>query len=442
MNLTIIGTGYVGLTTGACFAEVGHDVTCVDNNPDKIAMLLKGEIPIYEPGLAELVTKNVAAGRLKFTTSTAEGVESGEVIFIAVPTPPMEDGSVDLSFIEKVAREVAETVNPEQGFKVVVDKSTVPVKTGQKVAETIKRYGPKGVEFGVASNPEFLREGCAIDDLLNPDRIVFGTHDERTADVMRRVYSPFNAPVLATDVESAELIKHAANSFLALKISYINSVARICEKSGADIEMVAEGIGMDERIGRSFLNAGLGYGGSCFPKDIKAFISISESLGYPFELLKQVEEINDSQLDHFVSKIRECLWVFREKKIALWGLAFKQNTDDVRESVAIKLAQKMLSEGASISAWDPEAVETAKKFGNLEGDITYAEDQYSCLDGAEALVIATEWEQFGNADLAEIKKRMRNPLIFDGRNLFDPVNLAQQGIEYHSVGREPIKSGA
>ncbi len=438
MKLTIIGTGYVGLTTGACFAEVGHEVTCVDNNPEKIAMLLKGEIPIFEPGLAELVTKNVAAGRLKFSTSTAEGVESGEVIFIAVPTPPMPDGSVDLSFIEKVAREVAESVQPGQGFKVVVDKSTVPVKTGQKVAETIKRYGPEGVEFGVASNPEFLREGCAIDDLLNPDRIVFGTHDERTADVMRRVYSPFNAPVLATDVESAELIKHAANSFLALKISYINSVARICEKSGADIEMVAEGIGMDERIGRSFLNAGLGYGGSCFPKDIKAFISISESLGYPFELLKQVEEINDSQLDHFLAKIRESLWVFREKKIALWGLAFKQNTDDVRESVAIKLAQKILSEGASISAWDPEAVGTAKKFGNLEGDITYAEDQYSCLDGAEALVIATEWPQFGNADLAEIKKRMRNPIIFDGRNLFDPATVAQQGIEYHSIGRLPV----
>jgi UDPglucose 6-dehydrogenase len=435
MKLTIIGTGYVGLTTGACFAEVGHEVTCVDNNPEKIATLLDEKIPIYEPGLAQLVTKNVAAGRLHFTTSTAQGVESGEVIFIAVPTPPMADGSVDLSFIEKVAREVAQTVQPGFGFKVVVDKSTVPVKTGQKVAETIKRYGPKGVEFGVASNPEFLREGCAIEDLLEPDRIVFGTADQRTADVMRRVYSPFNAPVLATDIESAELIKHAANSFLALKISYINSVARICEKSGADVEMVAEGIGMDSRIGRSFLNAGLGYGGSCFPKDIRAFISISESLGYPFELLKQVEKINEGQLEHFLSKIRDTLWVFREKKIALWGLAFKQNTDDVRESVAIKLAQRMLVEGAEIRAWDPEAMETAQRFGNLEGEITFAEDQYSCLDGADALVIATEWPQFAEVDFSEIKKRMRNPMVFDGRNLWNLEDAAAQEIDYYSVGR-------
>jgi len=435
MKLTIIGTGYVGLTTGACFAEVGHEVTCVDNNPEKIATLLDEKIPIYEPGLAQLVTKNVAAGRLHFTTSTAQGVESGEVIFIAVPTPPMADGSVDLSFIEKVAREVAQTVQPGFGFKVVVDKSTVPVKTGQKVAETIKRYGPKGVEFGVASNPEFLREGCAIEDLLEPDRIVFGTADQRTADVMRRVYSPFNAPVLATDIESAELIKHAANSFLALKISYINSVARICEKSGADVEMVAEGIGMDSRIGRSFLNAGLGYGGSCFPKDIRAFISISESLGYPFELLKQVEKINEGQLEHFLSKIRDTLWVFREKKIALWGLAFKQNTDDVRESVAIKLAQRMLVEGAEIRAWDPEAMETAQRFGNLEGEITFAEDQYSCLDGADALVIATEWPQFAEVNFSEIKKRMRNPMVFDGRNLWNLEDAAAQEIDYYSVGR-------
>lgn len=435
MKLTIIGTGYVGLTTGACFAEVGHEVTCVDNNPEKIATLLDEKIPIYEPGLAQLVTKNVAAGRLHFTTSTAQGVESGEVIFIAVPTPPMADGSVDLSFIEKVAREVAQTVQPGFGFKVVVDKSTVPVKTGQKVAETIKRYGPKGVEFGVASNPEFLREGCAIEDLLEPDRIVFGTADQRTADVMRRVYSPFNAPVLATDIESAELIKHAANSFLALKISYINSVARICEKSGADVEMVAEGIGMDSRIGRSFLNAGLGYGGSCFPKDIRAFISISESLGYPFELLKQVEKINEGQLEHFLSKIRDTLWVFREKKIALWGLAFKQNTDDVRESVAIKLAQRMLVEGAEIRAWDPEAMETAQRFGNLEGEITFAEDQYSCLDGADALVIATEWPQFAEVNFSEIKKRMRNPIVFDGRNLWNLEDAAAQEIDYYSVGR-------
>ncbi|MDP0491146.1 MAG: UDP-glucose/GDP-mannose dehydrogenase family protein [Verrucomicrobiota bacterium JB023] len=435
MKLSIIGTGYVGLTTGACFAEVGHEVTCVDNNQEKVDMLLAGQIPIYEPGLEEIVKKNVAAGRLKFTTSTADGVRDGEVVFIAVPTPPQADGSVDLSFIEKVAREIAESLKPEYGFKVIVDKSTVPVKTGQKVGETVRRYAPEGVEFSVASNPEFLREGCAVDDLLNPDRIVFGVDNEKAADLMRRIYSPFNAPVLVTDIESAELIKHAANSFLALKISYINAVARVCEKSGADIEKVAEGIGMDERIGRRFLNAGLGYGGSCFPKDVKAFIAISESLGYPFELLKQVEQINDDQRKLFLDRIREKLWVLQEKKIALWGLAFKQNTDDVRESVAIKLANDMLKEGAKVTGWDPQGMETAKRFGNLGEGFTYGDDMYSCLDGAEVLIIGTEWPEFANADLEEIKKRMRNPLVFDGRNLMEPENMAAAGIEYYSIGR-------
>ena len=438
MKLSIIGTGYVGLTTGACFAEVGHEVTCVDNNEEKVKMLLDGKIPIYEPGLEELVTKNVQAGRLKFTTSTEEGVRDGEVVFIAVPTPPQPDGSVDLSFIEKVAREIAEALKPEYGYRVIVDKSTVPVKTGQKVGETVRRYAPDGVEFGVASNPEFLREGCAVDDLLNPDRIVFGANDDRTVEMMHKIYEPFVAPVLVTDIESAELIKHAANSFLALKISYINAVSRICEKSGGDIEKVAEGIGADARIGRPFLNAGLGYGGSCFPKDVKAFIAISESLGYPFELLKQVEHINSSQLDLFLGRIREKLWVLQEKKVALWGLAFKQNTDDVRESVAIRLAHKMLSEGASIKASDPQAIHTAKKFGQLEGDIEYLEDMYDCLDEADVLVIGTEWPQFANADLAEVKKRMRTPIIFDGRNLFDPAKVGAQGIEYHSIGRAVV----
>ena len=442
MNITIIGTGYVGLTTGTCFAEVGHNVTCVDNNEEKVATLLKGELPIYEPGLAELVSKHVEAGQLRFTTSTQEGVKTGEVIFIAVPTPPQPDGSVDLSFIEKVAREIAECLDPEDDFKVIVDKSTVPVKTGQKVGETVKRYAAENVKFGVASNPEFLREGCAVDDLLNPDRIVFGADDSQTEALMREVYAPFNAPVLFTDIESAELIKHAANSFLALKISYINAVARICEKSGADIEKVAEGIGMDARIGRQFLNAGLGYGGSCFPKDIKAFISISESLGYPFGLLKEVEKINASQLDLFLSSIREKLWILQDKKIALWGLAFKQNTDDVRESVAIKLAQRMLDEGATLAATDPQAIETAQKFSELSGNISYHEDPYATLEGAEALVIATEWPEFKKLDLAEVKKRMRSPLIFDGRNLLDPEEVASHGIEYHAIGRptpEPQK---
>jgi UDPglucose 6-dehydrogenase len=435
MKISIIGTGYVGLTSGTCFAEVGHEVTCVDNNPEKVKTLLDGKVPIYEPGLEELVKSNVAAGRLKFTTSTEEGVKNSDVIFIAVPTPPQPDGSVDLSFIEKVAREIAQCLTPELGYRVIVDKSTVPVKTGDKVEQTVRRYAPPGVEFGVVSNPEFLREGCAVDDLLHPDRVVIGSNDDRALAYMQKIYEPFVAPVLVTDINSAELIKHAANSFLALKISYINAVANICEASGADVEKVAEGIGMDKRIGRSFLNAGLGYGGSCFPKDIKAFIHISETLGQPFGLLKEVEKINFDQLDRFLNKIREKLWVFREKKIALWGLAFKQNTDDVRESVAIKLAQKMLKEGATLAATDPEALGTAQKFGELSGDISYHEDMYATLDGADCLVIATEWPAFAKADLAEIKKRLRTPLVFDGRNLIDPKDAKAAGLEYISIGR-------
>lgn len=435
MKISIIGTGYVGLTSGTCFAEVGHEVICVDNNPEKVATLLEGKVPIYEPGLEELVKSNVAAGRLKFTTSTEEGVRNSDVIFIAVPTPPQPDGSVDLSFIEKVAREIAQCLTPELGYRVIVDKSTVPVKTGDKVEQTVRRYAPAGVEFGVVSNPEFLREGCAVDDLLNPDRVVIGSNDDRALAYMQKIYEPFVAPVLVTDINSAELIKHAANSFLALKISYINAVANICEASGADVEKVAEGIGMDKRIGRSFLNAGLGYGGSCFPKDIKAFIHISETLGQPFGLLKEVEKINADQLERFLNKIREKLWVFREKKIALWGLAFKQNTDDVRESVAIKLAQRMLKEGATLAATDPEALGTARKFGELHGDISYHEDMYATLDGADCLVIATEWPAFAKADLNEIRKRLRTPLVFDGRNLLDPKDAKAAGLEYISIGR-------
>jgi len=437
MKLSIIGTGYVGLTTGTCFAEVGHEVTCVDNNPEKIETLLAGDIPIYEPGLEELVKKNVSAGRLKFTTSTAEGVRDGDVVFIAVPTPPQADGSVDLCYIEKVAREIAEALTPDLGYRVIVDKSTVPVNTGRKVAETVRRYAPEGVEFGVVSNPEFLREGSAVQDLLEPDRIVIGSDDDRALSIMQKIYEPFVAPVLVTDIASAELIKHAANSFLALKISYINAVSAICEASGGDVEKVAEGIGMDKRIGRSFLNAGLGYGGSCFPKDVKAFIAISRSLGTPFGLLEEVERINEAQIERFLEKVRDKLWVLKEKKIALWGLAFKQNTDDVRESVAIRLVRRMLEEGATVVAWDPEAIGTAKRFANLKGDISYAPDMYAALDGADALVVATEWPQFATADMTEVKNRLRTPLIFDGRNLLDPVDARAAGLEYHAVGRPP-----
>ena len=323
MNLSIIGTGYVGLVTGTCFAEVGHQVICVDNDAAKVKMLLAGGIPIYEPGLEEMVKKNVAAGRLHFTTSTAEGVEKSDVVFIAVPTPPQPDGSVDLSYIERVARDIAAAI---KGYKIVVDKSTVPVKTGEKVAETIKRYCHEKMECDVVSNPEFLREGFAVGDLMNPDRVVIGVRSQRPVAAMKEIYAPFKAPIIVTDINSAELIKHAANSFLALKISYINAIANVCEAAGANVQEVAQGIGLDDRIGKRFLNAGIGFGGSCFPKDLSAFIKIAEQIGYDFKLLKEVQRINADQMDRFVKKITETLWVLKDKKIGVLGLAFKQNT--------------------------------------------------------------------------------------------------------------------
>ena len=434
MKICIIGSGYVGLVSGACFAEVGHHVTCVDNDQRKIDALLAGKVPIYEPGLEELIHQNVSAKRLQFTTSTGEGVDNSEVIFIAVPTPPQADGSVDLSYIEKVAREIAAVLKPGQ-YRVVVDKSTVPVKTGEKVADTIRRYNKTGAEFDVVSNPEFLREGCAVPDLMKPDRIVIGGNSERAIALMQKIYEPFMAPVLVTDINSAELIKHAANSFLALKISYINAVAQICEASGANVEKVADGIGMDRRIGRNFLNAGIGYGGSCFPKDIAAFIAISENLGVPFTLLKEVQRINRTQRDRFIAKIREALWVLKDKKIAVWGLTFKPDTDDVRSSVAIEVVSDLLGEGAEVSVYDPKGMEKAKEFKLVEGAKT-ASSPLEAAEGAEALIIATEWKAFAAVDLRKLKKAMHTPLIFDGRNLLDPQTVRDFGFTYTSIGRE------
>lgn len=433
MKLCIIGSGYVGLVSGACFAEVGHNVICVDNNEKKVAQLRAGQVPIYEPGLEDLIHRNVAAKRLHFTTSTEEGVDGSDVVFIAVPTPPQPDGSVDLSYIEKVAREIAAVLKPGQ-YRVIVDKSTVPVKTGEKVADTIRRYNKGGADFDVVSNPEFLREGCAVPDLMKPDRIVIGGNSERAVAMMQKIYEPFMAPVLVTDINSAELIKHAANSFLALKISYINAVARICEASGADVEKVADGIGMDKRIGRNFLNAGIGYGGSCFPKDIAAFIAISEDLGVPFTLLKEVEKINRSQRERFLAKIREALWVLRDKKIAVWGLAFKPDTDDVRCSVAIDLVNDLIAEGAEVTAYDPKGAEKAVEF-NLVPGAKIAKSPLEAAKGAEALVIATEWKEFTTVDLSELQKLMHTPLIFDGRNLLDPATVRDAGFRYTSIGR-------
>ena len=434
MDLCIIGSGYVGLVSGACFAEVGHHVVCVDNDQRKVDMLQRGEIPIYEPGLEDLVHRNVAAKRLRFTNSIEDGVDHSQVIFIAVPTPPQADGSVDLTYIEKVAREIAGVLKPGE-YRVVVDKSTVPVKTGEKVADTIKRYN-KTAEFDVVSNPEFLREGCAVPDLMNPDRVVIGSASDRATDLMKRIYEPFQAPILVTDVNSAELIKHAANSFLSLKISYINAVSAICEAAGADVEMVADGIGSDKRIGRNFLNAGLGYGGSCFPKDVKAFIAIARQLGTPFALLEEVERINTIQLTRFIDKIRNSLWVLKDKKLAVWGMTFKPDTDDVRSSVAIGLINQLVAEGAHVTAYDPKGAEKAVEWKLVDpSKVKIAKTPLEAVEDAEALILATEWKEFANQDFEQVKAKMHTPLVFDGRNLFDPGTMRSFGFTYHAVGR-------
>jgi UDPglucose 6-dehydrogenase len=435
MKLTIIGSGYVGLTTGACFAKVGHHVMCVDNNPKKIEALLEGHVPIYEPGLEEIIKQTTASGRLRFTTSTAEGVDFAEIVFIAVPTPPNADGSVDLRFIEKVAREIASVL---KSYKVIVDKSTVPVRTGEKVADTIRRYAP-AVEFDVVSNPEFLREGCAVADLLDPDRIVIGANSARATSLMQKLYEPFVAPVLVTDINSAELIKHAANSFLALKISYINHLSALCDAAGADVEKVAEGMGMDKRIGRAFLNAGLGYGGSCFPKDLSAFTTISDQLGVPFHLLREVHAINVAQLERFLKAIRETLWVLQEKRLAVWGLSFKPQTDDVRSSVAVELVRRLVAEGALVTATDPKGMDSFRAMEpELAARIKLVDDPLAAVDGAEALIIATEWPEYAEVDLAEVKQRLIAPMVFDGRNLLDPAAMKEQGFHYHCIGRNSL----
>jgi UDPglucose 6-dehydrogenase len=429
MRLTIIGTGYVGLVTGTCFAEVGHQVICVDNNAEKVKLLQGGGIPIYEPGLEEMVSKNVKEGRLRFTASTKDGVDNSDIIFIAVPTPPLPDGSVDLSFIEGVAREIAAAMT---SYKIVVDKSTVPVKTGENVAETIKRYCKARVDFDVVSNPEFLREGFAVEDLMKPDRIVVGVSSQRPVQAMREVYTPFHAPIIITDISSAELIKHAANSFLALKISYINAISVICEASGANVQEVANGMGMDARIGRRFLDAGLGFGGSCFPKDLSAFIKISEQLGYDFQLLKEVQRINAAQMERFAKKITDTLWVLKDKTIGVLGLAFKQNTDDVRLSPAIELCQRLLKEGAVLRVHDPKAMGKAR---DVLKNVTYVDDMNEVAEGCDALVVATEWPIFKKLDLIRARKALSHPILFDGRNLFDPKEMEEMGFIYKSVGR-------
>ena len=419
----------MGLVTGTCFAEGGHEVTCVDSDVNKVKMLQQGGMPIFEPGLPELVKKNTAAARLSFTSSTQEGVNRSDVIFIAVPTPPQPDGSVDLSFVEKVSRDIAESLT---SYKIIVDKSTVPVRTGEKVAETIGRFSKGKVDFDVVSNPEFLREGSAVEDFMKPDRVVIGVSSPRPVQALKELYAPFRRRSSSRTSSRPSSIKHAANSFLALKISYINAISVLCEATGANVQEVAHGMGMDPRIGRQFLDASLGFGGSCFPKDLSAFIATSASLGYEFGLLKEVQKINAAQMDRFVKKITDALWVTRGKTLGILGLAFKQNTDDVRNSPAIELCQRLQSAGARLRVHDPQAMEKARA---ILHDVTCVADMNEVAEGCDALVIATEWPEFKKLDLDRARRCLSHPIIFDGRNLFDPAEMERLGFLYKSIGR-------
>jgi UDPglucose 6-dehydrogenase len=429
MEIGMIGTGYVGLTTGACFAEIGHKVICVDNDKEKIKVLNQGKIPIYEPKLPELVLNNVKQKRLSFSSEIADAVKNSKVLFIAVGTPPKEAGEPDLSYVENVAREIGANM-PD--YRLIVEKSTVPVQTGKWVKTTIERYNPRKIPFDVASNPEFLREGSAVDDFLKPDRIVVGVETKKAEELMREIYAPLKAKILFTDIESAELIKHASNAFLSMKISFTNALSIICEKSGADIKKVTEGMGLDKRIGPDFLNAGIGYGGFCFPKDLMAFIRIARELGYDFNLLKEVQNINEEQKLRFVKKIEGLLWNLREKQIGILGLAFKPNTDDMRFAPSIDIIGYLKKEGASIKAYDPQAMERAKE---IMPDITYCNSPYEVAENSECLAILTEWDEFRQLDLAKIKSLLKLPIVVDGRNVFDPKKMSEMGFIYRGVGR-------
>jgi UDPglucose 6-dehydrogenase len=432
MKITVIGTGYVGLVTGTCFAETGNKVTCIDIDKAKVDKLSSGQITIYEPGLEKIFLRNTKEGRLVFTTNLEEVLEASEIIFLALPTPPGADGSADLKYVLGVADQLGKLMT---GYKVIVNKSTVPVGTADKVREAIaKNY--KG-EFDVVSNPEFLREGVAVEDFMKPDRVVIGTKSEQAKKVMTELYAPYvrqGNPLIFMDERSSELTKYAANSFLATKISFMNEIAQLCERMGADVDMVRRGIGSDDRIGKRFLFPGIGYGGSCFPKDVQALVKSSNEVNYDFEILKAVEKVNALQKLHLVNKINAYFNNdLQGKKIALWGLAFKPNTDDIRDAPAIDMINALTTAGATITAYDPEAMPNVK---NKIGDkIKYATNQYEALTGADILVIATEWSEFRTPDFEIIVKELPSKVIFDGRNLFDVAKMKEMGYHYESIGR-------
>ena len=432
MNIAVVGTGYVGLVVGACFAENGNTVVCVDKDAAKVRALQKGKIPIYEPGLEELVTRNRQEGRLTFTTTLPRAVRASQVIFIAVGTPEAEDGSADLQHVLGVARDVARAMN---GYKVVVDKSTVPVGTAEKVRETIRRETTH--PFSVVSNPEFLKQGAAVDDFLRPDRVVIGADDPRGAEVMRELYAPFTrtgAPVMVMDCASAELSKYASNALLATKISFMNEIANVCDAFGADVDQVRQAVGSDRRIGPSFLFPGVGYGGSCFPKDVKALVRFSSDKKYDFRILKAVESVNESQKRLLVKKIESHFkGNLKGKTIAVWGLAFKPKTDDMREAPAVPIISSLLEKGVKVQAYDPEAMKVAK--GIFGSKIAYASKPYDALKGADALAVVTEWHEFREPDFSKMRKLLREPVVFDGRNIYEKAQMKSLGFTYYSIGR-------
>src|ERR1700691_331733 len=449
MRIAVVGSGYVGLVAGACFADLGHNVILVDNDERKLSALKNGQVPIHENFLPELLSRH-RGHRLTFSDDLQEAVRASSAIFVAVGTPPTERGEADLSYVESVAREITGAIN---GYKVIVEKSTVPVYTSEWVRKIILRNGADPESFDVASNPEFLREGTAVTDFLFPDRIVIGCDTERAAEVLRKVYEPLTsgsyyersdatpqpdrasipAPIIVTSTKSAELIKHASNAFLAMKISFINAVASICESVGANVNEVCRGIGTDARIGPRFLNPGIGYGGSCFPKDVMAFRAVARECGYDFRLLEEVNRINEDQRHRFLRKVRSVLWTFRGKRLGVLGLAFKGGTDDIRESPALLLVQELLREGCRVCAYDPAAMERAKEV--LQAGVEFAADAYEAATGADALLILTEWEEFAALDLDRLRGLVKYPLVLDGRNLYDPAVMVEHGFSYYSVGR-------
>ncbi|MGD9345433.1 MAG: UDP-glucose/GDP-mannose dehydrogenase family protein [Candidatus Aminicenantes bacterium] len=433
MKIGVIGTGYVGMVTAVCLADLGHDVIGTDIDKEKIDKASQGICHIYEPGLEPLLQKNLKKGNLSFNHDLEETIRASDVLFVCVNTPQREDGSADMCYVESTSRSIAENLNK---YKVVVEKSTVPVKTSMWIKRTISLYKKGDGEFDVASNPEFLREGTAVEDFMHPDRVIIGVETKKAEDVLVKIYDTFKDKILVTNIDTAELIKHASNSFLALKISYINLMAELCEKTDANVELVAKGMGLDERIGERFLRAGLGYGGSCFPKDVRALIKIGEDLGVDLALLKEVDRINTSRIQSYITKVKKALWIIKDKKVSVLGLAFKPETDDIRNAPSISLIEELRNEGAMLRLYDPEAMDNMRSvYPEDPPKIIYTANPYDAVKDANAMLVVTEWEEFQKLDLPKVKALMANPIIIDGRNVFEPGEIRNLGFEYYSVGR-------